>query len=123
VQGAKSNPNLRLSLGRRDNVCPSLSYPQESLSYSLRIEIRDKIQGRTCATMKLQGSEEREALEGRNSIVDKPGRAGRFRDTLSNFSLEDKIRLVGFTNDTTRMLRNAAMLGPSHPTQMHSVRR
>jgi hypothetical protein len=73
--------------------------------------------------MKLQGSEEREALQGRNSIVDKPGRAGRFRDTLSNFSLEDKIRLVGFTNDTTRMLRNAAMLGPSHPTQMHSVRR
>ena len=32
-------------------------------------------------------------------------------------------RLVGFTNDTTRMLRNAAMLGPSHPTQMHGVRR
>jgi hypothetical protein len=29
---------------------------------------------------------------------------------------KDKIRLVGFTNDTTRMLRDAAMLGPSHPT-------
>ena len=68
--------------------------------------------------MKLQGSEEREALEGRNSIVDQPGRAGRFRDTLSNFSLEDKIRLVGFTNDTTRMLRNAArcwLAGPLTP--------
>jgi hypothetical protein len=64
--------------------------------------------------MKLQGSEEREALEGRNSIVDKPGRAGRFRDTLSNFSLEDKIRLVGFTNDTTRMLRNAARCWAPH---------
>jgi len=24
-------------------------------------------------------------------------------------------RLLGFTNDTTRMLRNSAMLGPSHP--------
>jgi hypothetical protein len=27
----------------------------------------------------------------------------------------DKIRLLGFTNDTTRMLHDSTMLGPSHP--------
>ena len=54
-------------------------------------------QGRTgCATMKLQGSEERGALEERNSIVDQPGRAGRFRDTLSNFEADaDWLGFIG----------------------------
>jgi len=59
------------------------------------------IQGRTgprigFAAMKLQGREEREALEERNSIVDQPGRAGRFRDTLSNFEADaDWLGFIG----------------------------
>ena len=49
-----------------------------------------------CATMKLQGNEERGALEERNSIVDQPGRAGRFRDTLSNFEADaDWLGFIG----------------------------
>ena len=49
-----------------------------------------------CASMKLQGSEERGALEDRNSIVDQPGRAGRFRDTLSNFEADaDWLGFIG----------------------------
>ena len=46
--------------------------------------------------MKLQGNEERGALEERNSIVDQPGRAGRFRDTLSNFEADaDWLGFIG----------------------------
>ena len=59
------------------------------------------IQGRTgsrigFAAMKLQGREEREALEERNSITAQPGRAGRFRDTLSNFEADaDWLGFIG----------------------------
>ena len=48
------------------------------------------------AAMKLQGREEREALEERNSITAEPGRAGRFRDTLSNFEADaDWLGFIG----------------------------
>jgi len=41
------------------------------------------------------------------------------RKMILSYRDKTDIQNRGFTYDTTRMLRNAAMLGPSHPTQMH----